>query len=71
MKFKELSRTTSSNEVRSSYEYGNMTINLTSRFKNEFPLEDAMYEIILQRLRSQNKSERGHKGAGLSIQDVV
>lgn len=57
MKLQELSRTIAPGEVRSSYTVGNLTLNLTSRFNDKIALEDAMYQIVLQRLRSQKKSE--------------
>lgn len=57
MKLQELSRTITAGKVRSSYTVGNLTLNLTSRFNGKIALEDAMYQIVLQRLRSQKKSE--------------
>ena len=58
MKFTEVSRTaTDSGEVLSIYNVGNTIINLTSRFNDKIQLEDAMYQIILQRVRSQKQSE--------------
>ena len=57
MKFKELSRKIESGEVISSYTTGNLTIHLTSRFNNKFALEDAMYQIIQQQLRSHKELE--------------
>ncbi len=67
MKLKELNRTVENGEVRSSYSFGNLTVHLTSRFSDKGELEDALYEIALQRLRSQEKSEgrqhdNGHIG---------
>ena len=57
MKFQELSRTVVNGEARSTYEVGNLTVHLTSRFNNKVALEDAMYEIVLQRLRSHKEPE--------------
>jgi len=57
MKIQELTRTTANGEIKSSYSFGNLTVHLTSRFNDKIPLEDAMYQIILQRLRSQKESE--------------
>jgi hypothetical protein len=71
MKFQEISRATTNGEVQSTYEFGNLTIHLTSRFSNEFPLEDAIYEIVLQRLRSQKKSEGRQNTDGKLDKDVV
>jgi len=71
VKFQELRRTTANAEVRSSYAAGNLTINLTSRFSNNVTLEDAMFEIILHRLRSQEKSEGRQDDSGLSDENVI
>ena len=58
MNFTEVSRTaTADGEVLSTYTVGNLTINLTSRFNDKTNLEDIMYQIILQRLRSQKNLE--------------
>jgi hypothetical protein len=71
VKFQEITRETTNGEVRSTYEVGNLTVHLTSSFKNKFPLEDAMYEIVLQRLRSQKKSEGRQTDDGQSNKVVV
>jgi len=72
MKFTEISRTaTAGGEVLSTYNIGNLTVHLTSRFNNKVTLEDAMYQLALQRLRSQNKSERGQREGGHFDEDVV
>jgi len=56
MKFTEISRTaTDSGEVLSTYDIGNLTIHLTSRFNDKTNLEDIMYQLALQHLRSQKK----------------
>ena len=66
MKFKKVSRTATANgEVQSTYTVGNLTVHLTSRFDNKISLEDAIYQIALQRLYSQKKldgrqNEYGH-----------
>ena len=71
MKFQELNRTIASNEVRSTYNIDNLIINLTSRFNNEVMLEDAIYQIVLQRLRSKNKPERRQDDGGNVNTNVV
>ena len=71
MKLQEIARTSTDNEVETIYKFGNLTVNLTSRFSNKFPLEDAMYEIVLQRLRSQKKSEGRQTDDGQSNKVVV
>ena len=57
MEVQEITRTASNGEVKSSYKVGKLTVHLTSRFNNKIPLEDALYQIILQRLRSSKESE--------------
>jgi hypothetical protein len=57
MKIQELTRTTNNGEVKSTYSVGNLTVHLTSRFSDKVSLEDAMYQIILQRLRSKKEPE--------------
>ena len=71
MKFKEISRTVAPNEVRSTYTVGNLTVNLTSRFTDKVTLEDAMYQLALQRLRSQNKLGKGQIKGGHFDENVV
>lgn len=70
-KFQELSRTETNGEVQSTYEVGNLTIHLTSRFNGKHALEDAMYEIVLQHLRSQKEPERRQAEDGLSDKKAV
>ena len=57
MKFRELNRAIVNDEVQSSYEFGSLTVHLTSRFNNKVSLEDAMYDIVLQRLRSHSSHD--------------
>ena len=71
MEFQELNRTVAPNEVRSIYTNGNLTINLTSRFNDNISLEDAIYQIVLQRLLSQNKPERRQDDSGIINKSVV
>ena len=56
MKFQEINRIVALDEVRSTYTVGNLVVNLTSRFSDKVTLEDEIYQIILQRLRSKKKS---------------
>ena len=72
MKFQEVSRTATANgEVQSTYTDGNLSVHLTSRFNNEVTLEDALYQVVLQRLRSQNKLERRQDDSGIINKNVV
>ena len=72
MKFQELSRTATPGEVRSSYAVaGNLTVHLTSRFNGKVSLEDAMYQIVLQQLRSQKEPEGRQSRDGLVDEKVV
>ena len=71
MSFKEVSRTVASDEVRSTYNVGNLTVHLTSRFSDKISLEDAIYQIILQRLRSQNKFEKEQDKGGNVNKNVL
>ena len=70
-KFQELSRVATPGKVQSSYAIGNLTLHLTSRFRDEVVLEDAMFDIIMNRLRSQEKSEAKEAYNGLSDEKVV
>ena len=72
MKFTEVSRNVlTDGEVLSIYIIGNLTINLFSRFNDKVTLEDAMYQVILHQLYSQNKLERGQVESGHFDESVV
>ena len=71
MKIQELNRKIESGEVRSTYAVGNLIVSLTSRFSDKVSLEDEMYQIVLQRLRSQNKSEGRQNQGGHRKENVV
>ena len=52
MKIKEINRMASATEVISTYEDKNQIITLTSRFNNQAPLEELIYQITLKKLRN-------------------
>lgn len=70
-RFQELSRIESNGEVMSTYEVGNLIVHLTSRFSDKVSLEDAMYEIVLQRLRFQKEPEGRQDVNGILDKNVV
>jgi hypothetical protein len=68
---KKLDRTVENGEVRSSYDFGNLTVRLTSRFSDKGNLEDALYDIALQQLRSQKNREGRQRGNGHADAEAV